>query len=163
MTVTQSSAPRFNTSSMMPVLKRGAELCVTVMDQILPGSQEAPLFHRHVADHLDHPRLIGMRRHAGSMDSPTAQVEEKQHVVCHEPAQCPDLGGEEVRGHEDIHVRPDELFPRGGGLTLWRWWNAMPLQDVAHRLITDGGPEVGQGTDDPVIAPGAILLRQTHH
>jgi hypothetical protein len=33
----------------------------------------------------------------------------------------------------------------------------MALEDVAHRLSTDCQPQVGQGADDPVIAPGAIL------
>jgi hypothetical protein len=34
----------------------------------------------------------------------------------------------------------------------------MALEDVAHRLRTDRQAQVGQGADDPVIAPGAILL-----
>src|SRR2546429_9852002 len=39
----------------------------------------------------------------------------------------------------------------------------MPLEDVAHGLVTDGVAEVGEGHDDPVIAPGAILLGHTDH
>src|SRR5262245_45934138 len=35
----------------------------------------------------------------------------------------------------------------------------MTFQDVAHRLGTKGVREVREGTNDPVIAPGAILLR----
>ena len=38
----------------------------------------------------------------------------------------------------------------------------MAPQDIADSLITDRQAEVGQGADDPVIAPGAILLRHTH-
>jgi hypothetical protein len=34
----------------------------------------------------------------------------------------------------------------------------MAFQDVAHGLVTDGVPAVGQGSDEPVEAPGAILL-----
>ena len=33
----------------------------------------------------------------------------------------------------------------------------MPLEDVAHGLVTDGVAQVGEGPNDPVIAPGAIL------
>src|SRR5881397_2070802 len=55
-------------------------------------------------------------------------------------------------------MRADKLFPGGRCFTLWSWWETMTLQDVAHGLVTDGVPEVGQGADDPVIAPGAILL-----
>src|SRR5215467_7971203 len=54
-------------------------------------------------------------------------------------------------------MRADELFPRGGGLPFWRGWDPMPLQNVAHRLGTDRQAQVGEGADDPVIAPGAIL------
>src|SRR5881296_2182315 len=34
----------------------------------------------------------------------------------------------------------------------------LPFEDVAHGLRTDCQAQVGQGADDPVIAPGAILL-----
>ena len=34
-------------------------------------------------------------------------------------------------------------------------------EDAAHRLITDRVPQMLQGTGNPVISPGAILLRQT--
>ena len=39
----------------------------------------------------------------------------------------------------------------------------MPLEDVAHGLVTDGVAQVGEGPNDPVIAPGAILLGHTDH
>jgi len=39
----------------------------------------------------------------------------------------------------------------------------MTLQDVAHGLVTDGVPEVRQGTNDTIIAPGAILPRHAYH
>src|SRR5215468_659466 len=43
-------------------------------------------------------------------------------------------------------------------VVVWRWRDAMALEDVAHRLVTDRQAEVGQGADNPVIAPRAILL-----
>src|SRR6266567_496302 len=54
-------------------------------------------------------------------------------------------------------MHTDELLPRRRGLTLRSRGEAVTLQDVAHGLVTDGVPEVGQGADDPVVAPGAIL------
>src|SRR5215510_15470768 len=60
-------------------------------------------------------------------------------------------------------MRADELFPRRGGPALWRRGEAMAFQNVAHGLGTDGVPEVGQGSHDPVVAPGAILPRHTDH
>src|SRR2546421_10535617 len=78
-----------------------------------------------------------MRRHTSHMDLPTPKVNEKQDVVRYQPAQGPGLGGEEIRRHEDVHMRADELFPRGGRLALWRRWDAVAFEDVAHRLRTD--------------------------
>src|SRR5438093_9361553 len=58
-------------------LKRWAECIVSVMDEILPRREEAPLLHRHVTGDLHHPRCSGMRRHPRDMDLPAAQVDEE--------------------------------------------------------------------------------------
>ena len=58
-------------------LMNGAVFPVPVMNQVLPGSQEAPRFHGHIARHLDHPLRIRMRRHAGHMDLPGTKVDEE--------------------------------------------------------------------------------------
>src|SRR6266446_9832348 len=60
-------------------------------------------------------------------------------------------------------MRPDKLLPRGGRLALWRRWDAMALEDVAHGLVTDRRAQVGQGPHDAIVAPRAIFLRQAHH
>src|SRR5438445_3727026 len=95
--------------------------------------------------------------HASHMDLSTPKMHEKQDVVRYQPAQRPDLGGEEVGRHEDVQMRADELFPRGGALALWRWRETMTLENVAHRLGTDGVAQVRQGPDDAVIAPRTIV------
>jgi hypothetical protein len=84
-----------------------------------------------------------MRRDTSHRDLTTAQMQEKQDIIGHEPAQGPGLSGEEVRRHEDVHVRADKLLPRRGGLALWRWRDAMALEDVAHRLVADREAQVG--------------------
>src|SRR5215510_10350638 len=56
----------------------------------------------------------------------------------------------------------DKLLPRGRGLPLWSRRDAMALEDVAHRLVAYRQAQVGQRADNPVIAPGAILLGYTH-
>src|SRR5262247_2364120 len=55
-------------------------------------------------------------------------------------------------------MRTDKLLPRRGRLALRGWRDAMALEDVAHRLSTNRQAQVSQGADDPVVAPGAILL-----
>src|SRR6266705_1967272 len=99
-----------------------------------------------------------MRRDACDMDLPATQVDEKEYVVGYQATQRPDLSSEEVGRHKDVHVRADELLPRGGGLALWGRGDAMAFQDVAHRLVTDRIAQVGQGADNTVIAPGAVFL-----
>ena len=84
-------------------------------------------------------------------------------LVRHEPCGGPHLRGEEICGDEDSHMRAEKLRPRGGRLALGSWRDAMALQDIAHRLVTDGVPEVGEGPHDPIVAPRAIFLRQAHH
>src|SRR5438552_17474856 len=60
-------------------------------------------------------------------------------------------------------MRANELLP-GGRLRAFRsWWDTMAFQDVAHRLVTDRVPEVGEGADNPVIAPGVILPRHADY
>jgi hypothetical protein len=39
------------------------------------------------------------------MDFPTAQMQEKQDVVCHEPTQRPDLGSKKVQTPQDLVVK----------------------------------------------------------
>src|SRR5712691_8598463 len=82
-----------HSSRIDETLKRQAEFIVSVMDQILPRREEAPFVHGDVPRHLGHPRLIGMGRDSRDMDFPAAQMDEKQHVVCHQPTQYPDLSG----------------------------------------------------------------------
>src|SRR6516162_233714 len=99
-----------------------------------------------------------MRRHSSNMHFPGTEPDKEQDVVCHEPTEGPDLSSEEVGRHQYVQMRADKLLPGGSGLALWRGWEAMAFQDVAHGLGTDGIPKVGQGADDPVVAPGAVLL-----
>jgi hypothetical protein len=101
------------------LVKGRAVFPVPVMDQVLPGRQEASFLHRDMAGALHHPLGIGMGCHARDMDSPAAQMHETQDVMRHEPTQRPDLSGEEVCRDHRIQMRADTLLPCGGRLTLW--------------------------------------------
>src|SRR2546426_5736052 len=103
-----------------------------------------------------------MRGDTSHMDLAGAKVDKKQDVVRYQPTQRPDLGREEVGGHQHLHMRADELLPGGGRLAFWRWGNAMAFEDVAHGLVTDRVPEVREGADNSIVAPGAILLGQAN-
>jgi hypothetical protein len=60
-------------------------------------------------------------------------------------------------------VEADELVPRGGRLPLWRWWNAMLLEDIPYALVAERVSQIGQGSHDAVIAPRAVLAGHPHH
>src|SRR5215813_3989898 len=144
------------------VLKGWTILAVAVMNKILAGNQEAPIGPREVARDLHHPALIGMGCHARHVHLAAREVEKKEHVIRDQAARRPDLSGEEVRGHEYIHVHTDKLLPRRGFLAFRGWWNAMALENVPHSLIADRITQMPQSPHNAVIAPRAILLGETH-
>src|SRR4029453_10226803 len=57
----------------------------------------------------------------------------------------------------------DELFPCRGLFPLRCWGNAVALQDVTDGLSTDRQAQVGEGADDPIVAPGAVFLGHADH
>ena len=74
-------------------------------------------------------------------------------VIGHQTGRRPGLGGEEVGGDEQVHVRTDKCRPSRGLFALWSWRNAMAFENVPHGLITDCIAQMGQGTGDTIIAP----------
>jgi hypothetical protein len=59
------------------------------------------------------------------------------------PTPAPHLTGEEVRRQQDIEVETDKCVPRGGRLPLWRWWNAMLLEDIPSALVAERVSQIG--------------------
>ena len=76
--------------------------------------------------------------HARDRDRAVTDVEEQQYGSNHQSQPGPHLAGEEVRGSQHVHVDPDELLPGYGRLSFRRWGSMGTLEDVAHRLVTDG-------------------------
>src|SRR5262249_41960104 len=74
------SGPLCGMSGVSIILKLGFP--IPVMDQVLPGSQAAPLLHGDIARHLHHPRWCrGIGRHARDLDLTASQMDEKQYVL----------------------------------------------------------------------------------
>src|SRR5262249_39892152 len=144
------------------VLKGWTILAVAVMNKILAGNQEAPICHREVARDLHHPALIGMGSLASHVHLAAREVDKKEHVIRDHAGRRPDLSGEEVRGHEYIHVRTDKLLPCRGFLAFRGWWNAIALENVPHSLIADRITQMPQSSHNAVIAPRTTLLGETH-
>ena len=133
------------------------------MDQVLPRRQEALRLHGHMAGNLHHPCCMRIRRHPGDMHFPCTGSDKEQDIIGCEPTQRPDLGGEEVGRDEHVQMRADELLPGGDGLALWRWCDAMALEDSAHGLGPDCVAQIGQCPHEAIVAPGAMLPHHAHH
>ena len=67
------------------------------------------------------------------------------------------FNGEEVGTCQDRHVGGDEILPGGILAPLGCRRNPVSAKDVAHRLIGNGMPEIGQGADDAVVSPTGVL------
>jgi hypothetical protein len=55
-------------------------------------------------------------------------------------------------------MSPNEGRPGGGVLTLRRRRYAVTTQNIAYCLIRNLVPQIGERPNDPVMAPGRILL-----
>jgi hypothetical protein len=93
----------------------------------------------------------------------TITVEATEEGSNHQRTLRPHGTGEKVRSHQQGHVDMDEFSPGHALLTCWGGRQTMALENIAHRLVTDRQAQVGEGADDPVIAPGAILAGQPHY
>ncbi len=104
-----------------------------------------------------------IQRHPPGRDLVPTAVDATEERGNREPKPAPPLTGEEVRRQQDIEVETDECVPRGGRLPLWRWGNAMLLEDIPYALVTERVSQIRQGSHDAVIAPGAVLAGHPHH
>src|SRR5262249_1471952 len=89
--------------------------------------------------------------------------EDNEAGRAHQPSPPPRLGREEACGAQHSQMDADKL-PPGEGLCAFRGWrDAMALEDVADRLITNGIAEILGGSDNAVIAPRAVLAGHPYH
>jgi hypothetical protein len=89
--------------------------------------------------------------------------DEKEEGRDHETHPTPHFTSKEVGGSQHIQVATAKLPPGHGLPPFWRGGYAVTLEDIPHRLVTDGIAQVGQSTHNAIIAPGAIRARHPHH
>src|SRR5260370_16498366 len=70
--------------------------------------------------------------------------------------------GKEIRPHQNFHVCTDKISPANHLLAHGRRREAMPTENVPHRLIREPVTQVGHGTHDPFIAPPGLFLCHFH-
>jgi hypothetical protein len=145
------------------VSEQGAELLVSIVQNIAATSEMTPIFERSVPGYLLHPTFLGMIGHAADRHPSAAQMDEEQHVVRHQPSPGQHLDGEEVCSGQDAHVPPDEFAPGRGLTTLGRGSDTVATQDVADALVGNANPQVGQRSDNTIVTPTGILAREAKH
>src|ERR1700756_841670 len=100
------------------------------MNQIAFPVQDSVHCIGDISADLTHPKSIGAGCYARDLHSPTRQIQEKQDQ---EPLQAlgrPDLDREEIRGHNQLPVLCQELFPSGFAASLWCWFDPVAVQYV---------------------------------
>ena len=110
-----------------------AVLGVAIVQQITTVSQSAASLHGHVSGHLLHPPLVRVNGNAGDIHPAALEMDEKQHVVGHQPAQRQHLGGEEIGPGQQLQVDSNEGRPCGRALrsgTGDRRWRCRTLPIV---------------------------------
>jgi hypothetical protein len=98
-----------------------------------------------------------------TVDGLSTNRDETEEGRNQQPTPTPPLAVEEVGGPSHVPMHTDKLPPRHGRFALRGWWDAVPFQDVAHRLVADAIAQVGQGPHHAVIAPRTILAGHPHH
>src|SRR5262249_8862859 len=100
-----------------------------------------------------HPRLTDQGYPTRAICLVTTEGDEKEEGRNHETHPTPHCTGKEVGGSEHIQVETDRLPPGHGPLPFWRGGNAVTLEDIPYRLVTDAIAQVGQSTHNAIIAP----------
>src|SRR6266404_4441756 len=118
-------------------VKRKAACLIIGMDQAPVPFQDTPGSYHDVVGDLHHPPRSRLEDLTGSMYVIAGEAGDKQHIVGYQHAPGPDLRREKVGGHEHVHVETDEFPPSRGLLPLRGRWDAMTLENVPDRLVTD--------------------------
>ena len=153
---------RFNSTRRNDGSERLGVFRVPIMQEITTVPQRAASLHGHVPGHLLHPRLVRVNGDPSDIHPAALKMDEKQHVIGHQPAQRQHLRREKVGPRQQRQVDPNEGRPGGRALALRRRRQTVALQDIANRLIGNLIPEIGQRPRNPVIAPVPVLARQAN-
>jgi hypothetical protein len=102
-----------------------------------------------------------MQRHTHSTYGVTTEADAAEQGRDHQPTPTPHLTLEEVRSQEHIQVATDKLSPGHGFLAHRGRGEAMALEDMSYRLITDPIAQVLQSALDAII--GTIFSGYADH
>src|SRR5207247_9305568 len=105
------------------------------------------------------PVAVGVPGATCEMDTPAAELEEEEHIEAPEPER---LDSEEVAGDDRVGVGTQEVAPAELGANAGRRHAGLP-QDLGDRRCRDAHADAGEFTDDPLVAPARVLMREPQH
>lgn len=104
-----------------------------------------------------------VQHHAYRLGLVTAAVDKAQQERHGQSKPAPHLAVEEAGRPQHRHVAADEFPPDHGLLALRSREDAMTLEDIPHRLVTNRVAQVLQGALNAIIAPRAVFAGHAQH
>ena len=117
------------------IAKLRGELLVAVQDEESLAAQKAVEWVGEIPTDLHHERAVRPRSDSGNVYFSRRQLDDDEHIVGHEPANCGDLDGEEVGCSNGFPMGGEERAPRRPLTSLRRGLDAMFSQNIG-----DGAP-----------------------
>jgi len=85
---------------------------IAVNDQVPLAEEQAIFAVRETSRHLQHPRLIRVRRDSANDDSASGKIDHEEDIVCDQAPPTPYLDCKEVTGRDRFPMRLEKHRPR---------------------------------------------------
>jgi hypothetical protein len=132
---------------------------VSVVEQVPFAQQKSVKRIRQLSSTLLHEGGRGMRRDARNLHAPRRQFHHDEHIVRHQAVPRRHFHREEVGCGEHLPMHLQKLPPAHARLAALRGGlQVMATEDITHRNLVDGMPQICQGALNAAIAPARILL-----
>ena len=143
--------------------KRGTELRVTIVQHITARMKIAPTLLCGAVPDPFHPFRVRMPGDPGYVDAPAFQMKEEQYIIGHKPPPTEHFHCEEIASRQHVRMSCEEVFLGRDLASFGSWSDAVPSEDILHGLSRQRMAEIGECTDDAVIAPARVLSRHADH
>jgi len=133
------------------------------VDQVTLAADNALVGIGQIPSNLVHPQSIRRSRNPSDLDLSCREFNEEQDDEALQPVPGPHLDCEEIGSHNQFPVSGQKLFPRRLTTALWRWFDAVPLENRCDRAARNLVAQIGQGALDAPIAPVPVLFGHSDH
>ncbi len=135
------------------IAKLRGELLVAVHDEESLAAQKAVEWVGEIPTDLHHERAVRPGSYSGNVYFSRRQLDDDEHIVGHEPANCGDLDGEEIGRSNGFPMGGEKRAPRRPLTSLRRGLDAMFSQNIGDGAPGYGMAEIREGTANACIPP----------